>query len=630
MKTVTILGPSQSGKTTLAAALAGLDGSKGRSLSLFGDASVTLFSYLDEDWALLDCPGGGDALALAGPALAASDAAILCVPADAEAAVLAAPYLRLVEAAGLPALLFINKLDVATDRTSAVVAALQAYSQHGIVLREVPMRADGKITGVIDLISERAWEFHDGARSSLVEVPATMRDREAEARTDLLEHLADFNDTLLEELIEDQKILSDEAYGVAAEVLQHHDLIPAFLGAASLGNGLTRLMKSLRHEVPDVSAVAGRFEAAPVAVAIFADQIKHLGKTVLIRAIGTDLAPGAQVMGAPIGSLVDIDTKTSVSALPEGALALTVKTDHLSLATPLCGAEAPIPAPSWMTVRPSQNKCRVAPENERDEARLSAALAKLCEIDPGLRVEQDALSGEALLATQGQPHERRVLAKLDSVFGVAVQQAPLSATLCETITRPAETHYRHRKQSGGAGQFADVVLTLAPLSRGVGFEFAETVKGGAVPRNYIPAVEAGVREALAEGVNGLPVVDLKVTLTDGKHHAVDSSDHAFRTAAKAAVKEALAEAKPVVLQPIDRIAIHVPSQFSGALVPVVTGLKGQVLGFEADPDAQGWDVFSALLPASSEADLFQALGANTRGTAWFEAELAQYEELHGA
>ncbi|WP_321366919.1 elongation factor G [uncultured Celeribacter sp.] len=626
MKTVTILGPSQSGKSSLAAALAGLDAGKSQSLRLFGETAVTRFNYLDQDWAMLDCPGGAEGLAQAGSALAVSDAAVLCVPAEAEAAVLAGPYLRLLEASGLPTMIFINKIDAATDRTAEIAAALQTYSAHGIVLREVPIREGGEITGMVDLISERAWAFKEGERSALVEMPDSARAREEEARAELLEHLSDFDDHLLEELIEDQKPMSDELYDVATKVLQHHDLIPAFLGSAAQANGLTRLMKSLRHEVPGVEALTDRFGETPVAVGIFADQIKHLGKTVLIRAVGQTLKPGADLMGAAIGSLVDIDTKTPVAQLAPGAVALTVKTDHLALRAPIYGAGDAIDTPDWAVPHKPKNRVLLSPENERDEARLSTALGKLAEIDPGLAVVQDPHSGKTILATQGQLHERRVIEKLAEVFGVTVATQPIPPALRETIHTTGGTHYRHRKQSGGAGQFADVVIEVAPLARGAGFVFEEVVKGGAVPRNYMSAVEAGVRDALAEGPNGLPVVDVKVTLTDGKHHAVDSSDYAFRTAAKAAVREALAGCKPVVLQPIDKIAIHVPSVYSGGLMPLITGLKGQVLGFEAHPEASGWDVFNALLPATAEAELFRALGGATRGTAWYEAELDHYEE----
>jgi elongation factor G len=224
-------------------------------------------------------------------------------------------------------------------------------------------------------------------------------------------------------------------------------------------------------------------------------------------------------------------------------------------------------------------------------------------------------------------HLRATLDRLAADFGVEAKAAPVPPTYRETIRTAFSHQHRHKKQTGGAGQFAEVHLTVRPLPRGDGFRFEETVKGGTVPKNYIPAVEQGARDAIAAGPFGFPVVDISVTLTDGKAHAVDSSDHAFRLAAAACVREALRDAKPVVLQPIDRVAIHLPSVWSGALVGLISSLKGQVQGFEAHPSARGWDVFRALLPEAARDELFQSLGGLAHGTGWLEAERDHYEEL---
>ncbi|MFC3117480.1 hypothetical protein ACFOHS_00890 [Jhaorihella thermophila] len=261
--------------------------------------------------------------------------------------------------------------------------------------------------------------------------------------------------------------------------------------------------------------------------------------------------------------------------------------------------------------------------------RLSNALTRLAEIDPGLTVEQDEQSGHAIVGTQGPQHMRRIVDKLKEDFSVEVVTEPVQAEYRETISKPVEQHYRHRKQSGGAGQFADVVIDVAPLPRGTGFEFEEVVKGGAVPRNYIPAVEQGARDATEEGPIGHPVVDLKVTLKDGKHHSVDSSDHAFRIAGKMAVKEAIAQAKPILLQPILKVEMHLPSVFVGDIVPTISSLSGQVLGFEAHPAASGWEVFNALLPAVARDELIRSLASATRGTGWAVFAFDHFEEVHG-
>ena len=521
MRVVSILGPSQAGKTTLAAALAAIEDQRPRHAKLYGEAGITRFSFMGDEWAVLDCPGGTHNLPLLPPALAASDAAVLCVPAEAEAAVLAAPYLRLLEAAGLPTFIYINKLDVATDRTSDITASLQAYCSHAIVLRQIPIRSGAQITGAVDLISERAWEYHEGKRSSLVELPAAMMEREKEARAELLDHLADFDDHLLEELIEDQKPLAAEVYEVATKALQRHDLIPAFLGAASHNNGLMRLMKSLRHEVPRVAAAAARLGDGAVAIGTFADNVKHLGKTVLVRALVDGVGAGQKVGGDSLGSVVDLDTRTSLGTLAAGEIGLTVKSDHLGLVRPLVSRDGPVEMPAWAALRVPTFRSLIAPENERDDARLSAALARFLEIDPGLAVNQDPRSGKTVLNSQGPLHQRRIIEKLDEVFGIKCTTQPVEPALCETLAKPMEIHYRHKKQSGGAGQFADVVMDVVPLERGGGFTFTEVIKGGTVPRNYIPSVESGARDALDAGPHGHPVVDVGVTLKDGKYHAVD-------------------------------------------------------------------------------------------------------------
>lgn len=630
MRVFTILGPSQSGKSTLATALANLDSAAGKRQEAAGVAALQPFSFMGEDWAAIDIAGGADNLAQAGPALAASDAAVVCVPADAGAAVLSAPYLRKVEEAGIPAFIFVNRMDQATDRVAEIVAALQAYCSHNIILRQVPIREDGQVVGAVDLISERAWQYQEGKPSALIELPVAMYAREQEARTELLEALADFDDTLLGELIEDQKVMPEEVYDVATKVLQHNDLIPALMGSAEHKNGILRLMKSLRHEAPDVDVALERLsqDGKVVAVGCMADLVKHLGKTVMVRALDGSVGNGVPVGGATLGSLTGVGS-AAVTRLTPGDMGQAVKSDHLNLGYAY-GPDGAAPLPGWAQPRPSTFRRVITPVHERDDARLSGALERLAEIDPALVVGQDEASGHVLLNLQGPLHMRRIKQALKDEFGVEVEEGPVPPALRETIKKAVQVHHRHRKQSGGAGQFADVVIEVKPLPRGSGFVFEETVKGGAVPKNYIPSVEAGAREALAQGLNGHPVVDVCVTLKDGKHHSVDSSDYAFRTAGKNAVREALTEAGAVLLQPIMRVHIHVPSVFTGGLVPVVSGMKGQILGFEAEDGVAGWDVFETLLPMSAQDELCNTLASATRGTGWFSTDFDHYEEARRA
>ncbi|WP_037315011.1 elongation factor G [Ruegeria halocynthiae] len=629
MRVFTVLGPSQSGKTTLVEAISRLDG-RPTTFDVSGTVHLHGFSYLDEPWCAVDVDGGGDNLAYVGPAMAISDAAVVVVPPDPDAAVLCAPYLRLVEEAGIPCFLFINRMDNPNGRIRDIIAALQTYCTHHIALRQVPIRDGETIIGAVDLISERAWKYQEGQPSALIELPQSAEDREQEARTELLETLSDFDDHLLEQLIEDKQPPSAEVYDLAAQVLQSHQLIPACLGAANHGNGLTRLMKALRHETPEFDIAAGRDEAAEDARAIagFADVKKHIGKIIILRGLGQGVKTHETLGGETVGNLTGLDAKTQISELKAGQIGLAVKSDHLNPGH-LYDSTGATPLPEWAASHPIAHRQIVSPAHERDDVRLSNALSRLVEIDPGLHLQQDELSGHAVLGSQGPQHMRRVTVKLAEDFGIEIESGPVETAYRETIRTPVEHRYRHRKQSGGAGQFADVVISVAPMPRGSGFQFEEVVKGGSVPKNYIPSVEHGAKDALVQGPEGFPVVDVKVTLSDGKHHNVDSSDYAFRTAGKNAVREALPQAKPVVLQPILSAEIHLPSDFVGDLVPTISSLQGQVLGFEGNPNASGWEIFNAQLPSVSEDELHRTLASATRGTGWVRLNFDHYEELRG-
>ncbi|MDR6758158.1 elongation factor G [Mycoplana sp. BE70] len=634
MRCFAVMGPSQTGKSTLVDKLAALEGTARKATSPYG-LNLCQFEFAGEFWCALDAPGSIESLAHAQQTLLASDACILCVSPTPEEAVLAAPYLRFIEASGTPCIIFINRIDEPRGRIRDVIAALQDYASHTLVLRQIPIREGETIVGAVDLISERAWRYREGQTSSLVAIPQDLAEQEHDARTGLLEQLSEFDDWLLEELIEDRQPDSAAIYSIASRILRQNQITPVFIGAASHSNGIMRLMKALRHEAPPVEALRGRLASAAdisdgalAAVTFHAFHRQNIGKTVLARALN-EMKQTSQGEFA-LGSLQDpITGRPLANGMPAPSeVFATVKSDRLPVPA-LITANSALAAPDW-TAPPSPMLDRIlVPESERDETKLSGTLAKLAEADRGLLVTQEEGSGAYLVSVQGPLHLREVSKALNDVFHIAVTEQPPHPVYRETVSKASDVHYRHRKQTGGAGQFADVKLSIHPNERGYGFSFAEVVKGGAVPRNFIPAVESGAREAMEKGPLGFGVIDVGVTLTDGQHHTVDSSEYAFRTAGKMGVRQALSQASPVLMQPILRVEIHIPSIYTGGLVQIVSALKGQVLGFDRDEAAKGWDTFRALVPGNVLDELARSLRSATQGIGYFAKSFDHYEEMYG-
>ncbi len=633
-RAIAVLGASNTGKSTLVDRMCGLEGQP-QPPATPGELRIASFTHLGETWQAIDTPGSIELLHVATDALLAADAAVICVGPDPAAAVLASPYLHAVEAAGTPAVLFINRIDEATGRVRDIVAALQDYAVHPIILRQIPIREGGHITGAVDLVSERAWHYVEGAPSQLVEIPAEVSEREREARGELLEHLSEFDDWLLEELVEDRTPPNNSVYKLCARVLGENRVLPALIGSAGHGNGIVRVMKALRHEAPAPAVLRERLrdqaglDEAPAAVVFASAYRKHVGKTLLLRALET-LSTGRPLGGRPVAQLTPADPRDSrhLEEVPEGVIVSAVKADHLAAGKLVTTSDLREP-PAWHQPQPAIMYRILAPTLERDSVKLSGALVSLAEGDGALTVSQDPATGGALVGVQGPLHLRLLRQRLKEVFGMEVEEVTPSPAYRETVSKSQETAYRHKKQTGGAGQFADVKLIVAPGQRGAGFTFAEVVKGGAVPRNYIPAVEQGAHDAMERGPLGFSVVDVAVTLTDGLHHPVDSSEMAFRIAGRRGVGEALKAAGPVLLQPLDRIAIHAPALFTGSLGPIIASHSGQVLGFDADPAAKGWEIFQAIVPGSAVGGLANDIRAATQGVGWFEATFDHYEEMHG-
>ncbi len=623
-----VLGPGGVGKTTLAEALARLENPhvKREESGLLG---IYSFQYLGDPWVLLDTPGLVDLAQHSLDALQFADIALIVAPPDPEAAVLVAPVIRMVEDAHLPAVLFINRITESEDRLADLVSSLQHFSKRPLLLRQIPVRDGEKVVGAVDLISERAWRYRPGQPSQLVEVPAELKPQEEQAREELLETLADFDDALLEQLIEDQAPPSDALYALCARVLKEERALPVLFGAAAEGSGLRRLMKALRHEAPEVGeSRAQRWNEEVVLGVMHAHQERHLGKVLLVRALKGAIETGREIAGTKIGQITAIDGRGVVPKLAEGEVGRLVKTDAF-LAGLAYGPDGAVELAHPVPVLEPLARVTVAACHAKDEVRLGEALNRLVADDRSLRLVHDEETGHLILEGQGDLHFRRIAEILEQDFGIAVDLGPAQPSYRETIAREVDKHYRHKKQTGGAGQFADIKFRLRPAPRGSGFSFEETIHGGAVPRQYIPAVEAGMQEGLRQGPLGFPVVDVAVTLYDGQHHSVDSSDMAFKIAGSMGIREAVKEAGSVLLEPIYTVEFAIPDSFSGALNPRISQLHGQIQGFARDPDHEGWEILKAELPGRALQALVGEVRSATQGTGRFTMQFLRYQEVYG-
>ena len=385
-------------------------------------------------------------------------------------------------------------------------------------------------------------------------------------------------------------------------MLRENRVIEALIGSAAHGNGIVRVMKALRHEAPAPEVLRDRLQAqaglgeAPLAVVFASAYRKHVGKTLLLRALAP-LAAGHALGGKAPGS----------SPRPTRATATTStrspRARSSAPSSPTTSPPAASPPPTELIAPPtgtgrSRRSC-TASSRRRTSATASSSRARspsLAEGDAALTVTQDPATGGALVGVQGPLHLRILRQRLKDGFGMEVEEVMPAPAYRETISKSQETAYRHKKQTGGAGQFADVRLVVAPAERGAGFAFAEVVKGGAVPRNYIPAVEAGARDAMDRGPLGFPVLDVAVTLTDGQAHAVDSSDMAFRIAGRQGTREALKAAGPVLLQPVFRIAIHAPAMFTGASARSSPRTPGRSSASTPTRTPRAGSIYDALVP----------------------------------
>ncbi len=654
-RTVALVGPYGSGKTTLLEAVLFANGTIPRKGGVSQNNTVGDFSpeararqmsveincattrFMDQSFTFLDCPGSIEFLQDTIFAVHGIDAAVVVIEPEPAKVQMLRPYLKRLEDLKIPHMLFVNKIDKASGSLRAILATLQDASQTPLLLRQIPIWENEVVTGFVDLALERAFAYREGKNSETIDI--SDKEREKEARYAMLEKLADYDEHLMEELLSDQEPDREEVFGGLRRDFAEGLVVPVFIGSAERGHGLTRLLKALRHECPDVNLAAARL-SIPVSGDVYAQVLKtvyspHGGKLSIVRVMQGVLKDGAVLQTSSgeearvggIFSLVGATQNKLAEAGPGETVALARLEGVVTGATVTSGKTAP-PKTAVEMLTPVY-KLAIQAADRKDEVKLTAALAKLMEEDPALKFGQDAQLHEMTLAGQGEIHLRVAADRLMSKYGLKLNTKPASVPYKETIRKSVSQRGRHKRQSGGHGQFGDVELVIRPLERGAGFTFLDRIVGGVVPRQWIPSVEKGVVEYLKEGPLGFPVVDLSVTLCDGSYHTVDSSDAAFQTAARVGMQDGMPQCSPVLLEPIAHVKIHVPNDATSKINAVVSGRRGQLLGFDAREGWRGWDTVEAEMPMSEIGNLIVDLRSLTQGVGTFEMEFDHLAELTG-
>jgi elongation factor G len=618
------VGPQGSGKSALFEALMDAAGAQvkrpadPRNRPATTSIRIGHCSYLDDSWSIMDCPGSIEFSHEVNSALAMVDLAVVVCEPDAARASAVATLLRALSTEGIPHFILINKIDTFDGSIADVVAALQGYAGAPLVLRQMPLMEAGRVEGYVDLMSERAYRYRKGQASELIKVPDSVMAEEAAERGRLIETLADNDDVLLEKVLEDIKPTPEELYLDLRKDLMSGKVIEVLLGAGEASHGVRRLWKALRHETPSCAETLQRkgipTDGPSVAQVFRTEYAGHTGKLSYARLWRGEIKDGATLGGTRLGGIYYFANSelSKAAACSVGDVVALGRLDGVATGATVSPTGTPDQLPFPEAPTPVYSLA-VTTTDRKDDVRLSDALRRLVEEDQSLKVTQDHETGETVMHGQGEMHLLNAIEHMAKNYNLKLTTRKPSIAYRETIKKPVHEHGRLKRQTGGHGQFADVKIDIAPRERGEGFLFIDKVVGGSVPRNFIPVVGEAAEDAAKKGPFGYPVVDISVTLVDGGFHSVDSSDMAFRTATQIAMREGLAKADPVLLEPIDHVTISVPNDLTPRAQRLLTGRRGQILGFGEREGWPGWDDVVALVPEAELHDLIIELRSQTQG-----------------
>ena len=652
-RNVAIVGPYLSGKTTLLESILSVSGllsrkgtvvdkntvgdhspeARDRQMSVEVNAASTEYGGIWFNF--FDCPGSIEFNQESFNLLIGVDAAIVVCEPNIERVLTLAPLFQFLDDWEIPHLLFLNKLERAQTDLKTLLNTLQSVSTRPLVMHQYPIGQGEHTQGFIDLVTEQAYHYHPGAPADPIPLPDHLKKIEHASRVTMLETLADFDDHLLEELLEDiepsqDEILSDLKLELGADLI-----VPVLMGMADRDFGVRPLLDALVREAPEPQMTAKRRGITETSKEPLGQVLKTYfthqgGKLSLVRLWSGSIHDGDLLNGVRIGGIYRLfgAQQKSLSEAEAGDIVALARMDGIHTGDTLAvDIDRLKPLPAAEKIDPVY-ALAIAPEKRSDEVKVSGALSKLLDEDPALRWEQHGDTHEVILWGQGEVHLSISLDKLRRKHKLSMTTHLPHIPYKETIAMPTEAvHGRYKRQSGGHGQFGDVYLDIKPLPRGTGFDFKETIVGGVVPKQYIPGVETGVKEYLHHGPLGFPVVDVAVTLTNGSYHSVDSSEQAFKQAARIAMQEGMQKCQPKLLEPILMVTISVPNEYTSNALRLISTRRGQVLGYEVKPNWRGWDEVSAYMPQAEIHDLIVELRSLTIGVGSFRWQYDHLQEV---
>ena len=661
LRNVTILGHGSSGKTSLAEALLFNAGGSNR-LGRVEDGSTVSDWDAEEQRRgisinlaivpveagetklnLVDTPGYLDFVGEVISGLAVSEAGLVLVDSVAGVEVGTELAWEQLDAAQKPRLIFINKMDRENANFERALASVNEAFSGTILPFQLPIGAGESFDGVVNLVDMKAYLGADGTAA---DIPADMEDAAEEARQGLIDAAAETDDELIMKYLEGEELTEDEVRQGLRQGVKEGQIIPVFCGSAIANIGLRSLVRALTSYVPspaDVAAQAANGEDEPVELAAAGDGPaaayvfktivdRYVGRMNYVRVFSGALAADSQVTLQSTGKSEKLQNLFRVcgkeleaaATLGAGDIGVVTKMEDLSTTDTLGDEELIIAPPEYPKPLYSVS---VLPATKADSAKMGQGLQALAEENPTLQVEYINATKQNILQGMGDTHIDVAIRSLDNKFGVKVETAVPKVPYQETVTRTASARYRHKKQTGGAGQFADVELRVEPLDRGDGFAYDSEVFGGSIPSVFIPSIEKGIRQILDQGViAGFPIVDIKAIVFDGKHHPVDSKDIAFQTAGREVFKIAMQEARPVLLEPIYSMRVTVPDEFMGDVMGDLNNRRGRVQGME---NRNNRAIINAEIPLAEILRYGTDLRSMTQGRGIYTIEFERYEPVPG-